>query len=112
MTVIFLFRCSIRENLDPFNQHSNEEVWEVIRMSGMADAVTKDGGLDAPVLEDGSNYSLGQRQLLCMGRALLRKPKILLMDEATASVDMENDMLVSEQDLCLCVCVRVYLRIY
>lgn len=64
-------------------------------MSGMADTVTKDGGLDAPVQEDGANYSLGQRQLLCMGRALLRKPKILLMDEATASVDMENDMLVS-----------------
>lgn len=68
----FLRSCSIRENLDPFNHYSDEQVWEVLSMAGMKEAVEKDGGLAAPVTEDGTNYSLGQRQLLCMVGAFSR----------------------------------------
>ncbi|KAF5451127.1 hypothetical protein F2P56_031420 [Juglans regia] len=92
-----LFNGTVRYNLDPFSQHSDQEIWEVIGKCQLQESLLEKGkGLESLVVEHGSNWSVGQRQLFCLGRVLLRRRRLLMLDEATASIDNATDMILQK----------------
>ncbi len=120
-----LFKGSVRQNLDPFNSYNDVELWDALKRSWLiekdseltlgANETMHKFHLDQHIKDEGENFSLGERQLIALARALVRNTKILVMDEATSSVDYETDSRIqstisNEFSQCTILCIAHRLR--
>nr|XP_043635961.1 ABC transporter C family member 8-like [Erigeron canadensis] len=110
-----LFRGSIRTNLDPLGLHSDDEIWKALEKCQLKSTIRSlPNLLDSSVSDEGDNWSSGQKQLFCLGRVLLRRNKILVLDEATASIDLATDAILQRiirEEFSSCTVITVAHRV-